>query len=296
MDSVMTGAKSLYNQARAPAADFIESHKTAFDGASTVADVIGVISGGLSVAALFSGGVALAPLLGTMAFVGAAALLAADGAMFYFELRGDEVHKRRLANSRAYKMVEAVGPLLAAPDLLFNGVRTVRALPLATHEVAELTEAVGAAAQKLATQRDAISAYKEAHLRKLDRPNVAAKTQRMRAKANRLADDMRRTQQKLDEASRELRSLRTIELPGYIASGYGLGVYAIDPPDWDDTLKAVSQAWNSLSHNGAAMANHAADHRARALTPGHLAPPVAGTAPSLMQFHVGVSPGTGTPR
>lgn len=288
--SALGSAKALYNRARAPLAGFIEDHKTAMDGVAIVADTAGVISGGLAVAALAAGGITLAPVLGVAAGLAALALLAEDGQMFYYEITGNEVRKKKLANSWAYKLIETVAPILAIPDMAVGGVRAVGELPTATREVGQLAEEAQSASTRLANQRSAIDAYKDAHLTKLDHPNIMTKTQKMQAKANRLAGDVQRAQAKLQKATNSLRALRLIELPAYAASTYGLGVYATDPPDWSDTASSVSEAWHSAVGRGRSQDLH---HPAHALLPAQLPPQIAGTPAPLLQFHVGVRPGSG---
>ncbi|WP_118184418.1 hypothetical protein [Paraburkholderia phosphatilytica] len=290
--SVLGSAKTLYNRARAPLADFIESHKTAVDGVAIVADTAGVISGGLAVASIAAGGIALAPVLGVVAGLAALALLAEDGQMFYYEVTGNEVRKKKLANSWAYKLIETVAPILAIPDMAVGGVRAVGELPTATREAGQLAEEAQTATTRLADQRSAIDAYKEAHLSKLDQPNIMTKTQKMQAKANRLAGDVQRAQAKLQKATNSLRALRLIELPAYAASTYGLGVYATDPPDWSDTTSSVAQAWHSAASGGSQDPHHPA----HALLPTQLPSRIAGTPAPLLQFHVGVRPGNGASR
>ena len=205
--------KSAYSHATAPVAKFIENHKTAVDGVNTVVDTWGVMSGFLAASTIVVEGVTLAPALAVVALVGAALLLVADGTMFCYEITGNEVRKKRLENYWAYKLVESVAPWLSLPDLAASGLRTVRGLPKAAREVTALGEEAGAASQRLASQQEAIAAYKEAHGIKLDRANIMTKTQRMQAKANQLTSDMQRAHAKLQKAGKELRLLRVIEGP-----------------------------------------------------------------------------------
>jgi hypothetical protein len=283
--------KSAYGHAMAPVAGFIEDHKTAFDGLNTVADALGVMSGVVAAGAIFAEGIALAPALGVIAMVGAAMLLVADGTMFYFEVTGNEVRKKQLANSWAYKLVESVAPWLSVPDLARSGIGTLRQVPTATREVTALTGEAEAATQRLASQRDAIAAWKDAQANKLDRPNIMTKTQHMQAKANRLTGDMQRAHAKLQKASRELQLLRFIEAPAYVASTYGLSVYASDPPDFKDTFSSVSTAWNARA--GAAANTHDPHHPAHLLVPHQLAPRIPGEAAPVLQFQVSVCPQAG---
>ena len=284
--------KSAYGHATEPVAKFIEGHKTTVDGVNTVVDTWGVMSGYLAATTIVAEGVTLAPALGVVALVGAALLLVADGTMFCFEITGNEVRKKQLENFWAYKLVESVAPWLSLPDLATSGLRTVRGLPKAAREVTAWGEEAGAASQRLASQREAIAAFKEAHSAKLDRPNIMTKTQRMQAKANRLTSDMQRAHAKLQKASKELRSLRLIEVPAYVGSTYGAGVIATDPPDFADMASSVSQAWQRQTKAWGFA--HDPHHPAHSLVPSQIAPHTPGDVRPTLQFQVAVSPRTRT--
>ena len=117
------------------------------------------------------------------------------------------------------------------------------------------------------------------------------KTQRMQAKANRLTSDMQRAQGKLQKASKQLQLLRIIEAPAYVASTYGLGVFATDPPDFGDTASPVSQAWRSQTR--AWESAHDPHHPAHLLVPSQIAPHTPGDVRPVLQFQVAVRPHTG---
>ncbi len=290
--AVASSVKSAYSHATAPVAELIEGHKTAIDGVNTAVDALGVMSGFLAASTIAAEGIALAPALSVVALAGAALLLVADGTMFCFEITGNEVRKKQLQNFWAYKLVESVAPWLSLPDLTFSGLRTIRGLPKAAREVTALGEEAGTASQRLANQKEAIAAYKEAHATKLDRPNIMTKTQRMQAKANRLASDMQRAHVKLQKASQELRLLRFIEAPAYVGSTYGAGVLATDPPDFAATASSVSQAWRKQAN--AWESAHGPDHPAQLLVPRQIAPHTPGDVRPTLQFQVAVRPRTGT--
>lgn len=290
--NILTEAKQAYSRATAPVATFIESHKTAFDGASTAVDTLGVMSGVLALAAIPAEGVAFAAALSILAGFASLALIVEDGQMFYFELTGDEMRKKQLANSWTYQLVESVGPWLALPDLAFSGLRTVKETARTALKVTALADRAEAATQRLASQREAIDAYREAHANKLDQPNIRTKTQRMQAKANRLTSDMRRAQTKLDTMSRKLKLLRTIGLPAYAGSAYGLGVYAVDPPDVEKAYQSFRQALRGVGTHTTAP-THDPHHPAHQLMPAQAAPHPPGDARPVMQFQIGVRPNTG---
>lgn len=287
-----SGVKTAYSHATAPVAEFIEGRKTVFDGVNTAVDAWGVMSGFLAATTIAAEGIALAPALGVVALLGAALLLIADGKMFYYEITGNEVRKKELANSWSYKLIESVAPWLSLPDLAYSGLRTLRGLPKAAREFTALAEEASAASQRLASQRDAIAAYKEARGTKLDRPNIMTKTQHMQAKANRFTSDMERVQAKLQKASRELRLLRFIEAPAYVGSAYGAGVLATDPPDFADTASSVSEAWRKKARSWESANDP--HHPAHLLVPSQLAPYTPGDARPTLQFQVAVRPRTGT--
>ncbi|HKT97605.1 MAG TPA: hypothetical protein VJS30_13895 [Paraburkholderia sp.] len=286
----LTDATQAYSKATAPVASFIENHKTAFDGVSTGVDALGVMSGVLAVAAIPAEGVAFAAALGIVAGLASVALLVEDGQMLYFELTGDEMRKKQLANSWTYQLIESVAPWLALPDLAVSGLKTVRETGRTALKVTALADRAEAATQRLATQREAIDAYQEAHANKLGQPNIQTKTQRMRAKANRLTGDMQRAQTKLDKTSRKLRQLRTIGLPAYAGSAYGLGVYSVDPPDLGKAWQSVSQALQGGTHSPAPTIDP--HHPAHQLMPTQAAPHLPGDVRPIVQFQVGVRPNT----
>ncbi|CAB3727542.1 hypothetical protein [Trinickia soli] len=291
-DGVLTEARQAYSRATAPVARFIEGRKTVFDSVSTAVDVLGVMSGILAVAAIPAEGVAFAAALSILAGTASIALFVEDGQMLYFELTGDEMRKRQLANSWTYQLVESVAPWLALPDLAFSGLRTIKETARTALKVTALADRAEAATQRLASQRDAIAAYKEAHATKLEQSHIKTKTQRMQAKANRLTSDMRRTQTKLDAMSRKLKLLRTIGLPAYAGSAYGLGVYAVDPPDLQKAYQAVGDAVQGM---GTHTTEPTLDlhHPARQLVPVHASARITGAVRPVMQFQVGVHSHTG---
>jgi hypothetical protein len=285
--SLLADAKQTYRRATAPLTAFIEDHKTVFDGVGTTVDAWGLMSGILAVGAIPAAGVTFAATLSILAGMASLALLIEDGQMFYFELTGDEVSKRRLANSRAYQMIEAVAPLLALPDLALSGLRTVKETARTALKVTALADRAEVATQRLASQREAIAAYRDAHANKLSQPNIRTKTQRMQAKANRLTSDMRRTQAKLDKMSRKLMQLRAIGLPAYAGSAYGLGVYAIDPPDFEKAYQAFTETLPSIGMHATGQRDDP-HHPAHHLMPDRGAPYLPGDIRPLMQFQIGV--------
>ncbi|WP_322047397.1 hypothetical protein [Paraburkholderia sp. J67] len=282
-------------QVRTAAAKFIENHKTAFDGVATAVDVLGVLSGIVAGLSLAGGAVAFAPaILGMIAGVAAAALLIEDGRMFYYEITGNELRKKELASTWHYQMVEAVAPWLAVPDLAVSGLSTVREAGQTARTVAGASNRIEATAARLADQRDAIDAYTQSHATKLDQSNITTKIQRMRAKANKLDKNLLRAQSKLAAASRKLVVLRTIGLPAYAGTIYGMSAYSIDPPSLADGLQATQKAW----HDRFAPPTPTPDphHPAHLLVPSQSAPQVAGSAQPVMQFQVAVRPKAGASR
>ncbi|MBN3854822.1 hypothetical protein G3N59_15670 [Paraburkholderia sp. Ac-20340] len=278
-------------QARSSAAQFVENHKTAFDGAATAVDVLGVLSGVVAMASLLAGTVALAPaVLGIVAGAAALALLSEDGRMFYYEVTGNELRKRELASSWHYQMVEAVAPWLALPDLALSGLSTVREAGQTARTVAAASNRIETTTARLASQREAIDAYSQAHATKLNQSNITTKIQRMRAKANKLDKNLLRAQSKLTVASRKLVVLRTIGLPAYAGTIYGMSVYGIDPPSLSDGLQASEKAW----HDRLPPPTPTPDphHPAQLLVPAQTAAQVAGIAHPMMQFQVAVRPKT----
>ncbi len=298
LNAVIQTGESLMaeaGQVRTAAAKFIENHKTAFDGVATAVDVLGVLSGIVAGLSLAGGAVAFAPaILGMIAGVAAAALLIEDGRMFYYEITGNELRKKELASTWHYQMVEAVAPWLAVPDLAVSGLSTVREAGQTARTVAGASNRIEATAARLADQRDAIDAYTQSHATKLDQSNITTKIQRMRAKANKLDKNLLRAQSKLAAASRKLVVLRTIGLPAYAGTIYGMSAYSIDPPSLADGLQATQKAW----HDRFAPPTPTPDphHPAHLLVPSQSAPQVAGSAQPVMQFQVAVRPKAGASR
>jgi hypothetical protein len=279
-------------QTRASVANFVENHKTVFDGVSTGFDVLGTLSGVVALASLVAGTVAVAPaLLGIMSGAASLLLLKEDGQMFYYEIMGDEINKKRLANSWSYQMVESVAPWFAVPDLMRSGLSTVRETARTALKVTALTERIEVTAARLSTQREVLNSYREAHATKIDQSNIMTKVQRMRAKGNKLDRNLLRAQSKLNKAKRQLMLLRSIGLPAYAGTIYGMGLYAIDPPSLEDAWQAAREAWQGTFEQPAVT--HDPHHPAHLLVPAQAAPSVAGDARPVMQFQVAVHPKPG---
>ncbi|WP_206958098.1 hypothetical protein [Trinickia acidisoli] len=270
----------------------IEHNKTLFDSTNTAIDVLGVITGVLAVAAIGAEGAALIPAAFAIAsLIGALGLVVADGTMSYFELTGDKMHKRELENSWAYQLVEAVGPWMAVPDLLLGGPRAVAEQAGTSLKVRAMTNRVDAAEKELASQREAIDAYTEAHANKLGQTNIMTRSQRMRAKANRMNGDLVRAKAKLKKMSQKLTALRLLELPAYGGTLFGMSEYAVSPPDWGQARHSVSQAWqDGWMRQAATQDPH---HPAHVLVPTQAVPHAAGDIRPVMQFQVGIRPHAG---
>ncbi|MGN6234180.1 MAG: hypothetical protein ACTHNZ_23820 [Trinickia sp.] len=282
-------------QTRKSVANFIEGHKTAFDGASTVFDVVGTVSGVLALVALVGGTVAVAPaVLGIMAGAASLLLLKEDGQMFYYEVTGDEMHKQQLANSWSYRMVESVAPWLALPDLFTSGLSTVRETAQTASKVTALTARIETTTARLASQREAIDSYREAHATKLSKPNIVTKVQRMRAKANKLDSNLLRAQSKLSKARRELVKLGAVGLPSYAGTIYGAGTYSIDPPDVVNAWQGTRERWRNTFDQP--IATHDPHHPVHLLVPAQTASYVAGDVQPVMQLQVAVRPKSGASR
>lgn len=226
--------------------DFVDKNKTAFDGAATVGDAIGVIALGATLLALSAGTVAVLPaLLAITAGAASLALIARDGQLFYAEVRGNEMRKKEIEDSPFYRTIELVGTLLVLPDLVVNAPRALASLSKTSTELGEATEVARHGGEALDAQREAVAAYQQAHVGKLDRPNIMTKVQRRQARANKLAGDLEAAQEKLKEAQAEFNHLRRLDLPAYGASAYAAGMAAISPPyladpaHWHDTPVAA---------------------------------------------------------
>ena len=212
--------------------DCIEGHKTAFDGVAVVGDIFGVVAGVVAIVAIGATGIAVLPVLAAVAGAASLALLLEDGSMLLAELQDDEVRKKQIEESWHYKVIELVCPLLLLPDLIASGPRAVAGVAKTAKEVQETREAVDASGEALNAQRATNDAYQEAHASKLGQNNIKTKVQRMRARANKLARDLKAAQERLADAQREFKILRVVELPAYAGSIYAQGLYAVEPPDY----------------------------------------------------------------
>lgn len=210
---------------------FVEQHKTVFDGAATVGDVFGILAGGVAVVAFVLGGITLLPLaLAGTAAIASVALLARDGQLFWAELHGDEMRQKQIENSPVYRTIELVGTLLVLPDLIASGPRALASISKTATEVGETAEGIEHSEAVLNATREELTAYKDAHATKLDRPNIMTKVQRRQARVNRLVREFKAAQGRLRRAQFEFYSLRSIELPAYLASTYAGAMATISPP------------------------------------------------------------------
>ncbi|KGD15948.1 hypothetical protein DO70_4077 [Burkholderia pseudomallei] len=267
-------------QGVAHARRFIDAPKPAFDAAA-VGDTFGVLAGAVSIVAIVGGGIALAPVLGAAAGAASLLLLAEDSSMLRYELKGDEVRKKKLETSWHCKLVETVGPLLVLPELAVGGTQALASLPKAARQAGEAAEETAQAAQRLATQRHAFDAFKRASLDNPDRAARRTGMHAMRTETSGLAAGVRRARQKMLAARRELLLLRTIEAPAYLTSLYGAGVHGMDPPE------GGSRSTDWLRHRMDAQSSGDPDHPAHLLIPRHPAVDGSNGAPA-MQLHVAV--------
>ncbi|AHI67213.1 hypothetical protein [Burkholderia thailandensis] len=271
---------SLPAQGAAHARRFIEAHKTAFD-AAVGGETFGVLAGAVSVAAIVGGSIALAPVLGAAADAASLLLLAEDGSMLRYELKGDEVRKKKRETSWHCKLTETVGPLLVLADLAASGMRTLASPPKVAREAGEAAEEAAQAAKRLATPRHTSDAFKRASLDNPDRAARQTVMHAMQTETSSLAAGVRRAQQKMLAARRELLLLRTIEAPAHLASIYGAGVYGMDPPE------AVSRSTDWLRQQKDEPPPVHPDHPAHLLIPQRPAVDGSSGAPA-MQLHVAV--------
>ncbi|WP_133650503.1 hypothetical protein [Paraburkholderia flava] len=273
------GLSQTFSKAR----DFIERHKTGFDTAAVAGDTIGVVTGAICVVALIAGGIAVLPVLGAIAGAASLVLLAEDGSMLHYELKGDEVRKKQLESSWHYKLAETVGPILVLPDLVASGPRTFASLPKAAREVGDLSQEAAQAANRLSAQRTAMEALSKASQDNPNRVQVLGQVQQMQEQASGFAKNVREAQEKLMAARRELLMLRTIEAPGYIATIYGTGVYGIDPPE------AIRHGVDWMQQHLGSNSRQDPEHPAHLLAPNRPLTPLPGAPAPIVQLRVGVS-------
>jgi hypothetical protein len=167
------------------------------------------------------------------------------------------MRKKEIENSPFYRTIELVGTLLVLPDLVVNAPRALASLSKTSTELGEATQVATHSGAALDAQREAVAAYQQAHVGKLDRPNIMTKVQRRQARANKLARDLEAAQETLKEAQAEFNHLRRIDLPAYGASAYATGMAAISPPyladpgHWHDApMAAPPQQCTPLDPHG----------------------------------------------
>jgi hypothetical protein len=190
-------------------------------------DVAGVIAGTAAAVALVTVGGSLLVTVGLAAGVVAGlasmCLLVEDGRHCWFTLRGDEAGKLNLETKPDFRWIEAVGPLLAIPDLALSGRAALReATELAAESDRLATEAAGAGVKSQQASRE---------LREIvaDRDQYAATLARTANQAASRAADYQRMVQKAKTANMKLLLAREA-VTAYGGTIFGAALYAYDPP------------------------------------------------------------------
>lgn len=211
-----------------PVNDFIGRHEAAKDWIAVALDISAVIAGGAAVAALAAGaatfavGVGLA--LGVLGGIAGLALLWQDAKHLWFVLNGDEAGKAQLERDPKYLWIEAVGPLLALPDLAMSGRAALRELASASTQVGRATR-LTANAERLAG-----SEAREFRQMIADPEQSAAFITAARQRAEFRAAQYKRLQNISQQINRDLVLKRNAVL-SYSGAAYGGGMYALQPPE-----------------------------------------------------------------
>lgn len=211
-----------------PINDFIGRHEAAKDGIAVALDVSAVIAGGVAVAALAAGastfmvGVGLA--LGVLGGIAGLALLWQDAKHLWFVMRGDEAGKAALEEDPRYRWIEAVGPLLALPDLAMSGRAALRELASASTQVGRATR-LTADAERLAGRE-----AQEFRQMMADPEQSAAFLVASRERAAFRAAQYKRLQAIAGRINHDLLLKRNAVL-AYGGTTYGAGMYVLQPPE-----------------------------------------------------------------
>lgn len=211
-----------------PVNDFIGRHEAAKDGIAVALDVSAVIAGAAALTALAAGaatfavGVGLA--LGVLGGIAGLALLWQDAKHLWFVLNGDDAGKAELERDPRYLWIEAVGPLLALPDLAMSGRAALREL------MASSTQSIRATRLTAGAARTAGMEGREWRQLLSDPDQSLPILTAARLRAERRAAQYKRLQAISREINRDL-ILKGNSALAYGGSAYGAGLYALQPPD-----------------------------------------------------------------
>ena len=217
----------IYDNAIRPINDLISRYEYVKDGITVVMDVAGVIAGAAAGVALVTVGgsllVTVGLAAGVIAGLASLCLLVEDGRHCWFTLRGDEAGKLGLEANSDFRWIEAIGPLLAIPDLALSGRAALREAAKLAQEGNKLARESAAAAER--------SQQASRELRELvaDRDQSAPVLGRAAAEASARAADYAKMVKKAKDAARELMLAREAVL-AYGGTLWGGANYAYDPP------------------------------------------------------------------
>lgn len=211
-----------------PLNNFIGRHEAVKDAVAVALDVSAVIAGGVAVVGLLAGGLPMAVgvglALGVLAGVAGLALLWQDTKHLWFVMRGDEAGKAELEADPRYRWIEAVGPLLALPDLAMSGRAALRELTSAASQsvrAGRLTSEAGEVANGEAREFRQLMA---------DPDQSASVLARARERAAFRAAQYKKLQVMAQRINRDLAFKSNAAL-SYGGAAYGGGMYGIQPPD-----------------------------------------------------------------
>lgn len=237
--------KFIYQHALKPINDFISRYEYVKDGITVMMDVAGVVAGTAAAVALVTVGgsfiVTVGLAAGALAGLASLALLVEDGRHCWFTLRDDEVGKIALESTSKYRWIEAVGPLLAIPDLALSGRAALR-------EAGELAEK----ADRIAASRAAAALQSQRAARNLrETVNDGDQSAAILANAANTAASRAADYQKMVRQAKAANHRLLMAREGVIAYGgtlWGTGLYTYDPPEL--TRRASRQIFNPPPTSG----------------------------------------------
>ncbi|WP_420138154.1 hypothetical protein [Sphingomonas sp.] len=221
-------AEFLKRNVITPINAFISRHEAAKDGIAAALDVSAVIAGGVALAALAAGastvlvGVGLA--LGVLGGLAGLALLWQDAKHLWFVLNGNEAGKLALEHDPKYMWIEAVGPLLALPDLAMSGRAALRELASASTQAGRAAQLTGSA------ERLAGNEAREFRQMIADPEQSAAFVMAARQQSELRALQYKRLQAITQRINRDLMLKRNAVL-AYSGAAYGAVMYGLQPPE-----------------------------------------------------------------
>ncbi|MGI4797124.1 MAG: hypothetical protein ACRYG8_24340 [Janthinobacterium lividum] len=210
-----------------PVNEFISKYEYVKDGITVVMDAAGVIAGGAAALTLATAGggllITVGLSAGVLAGLASLCLLVEDGRHGWFTMQGDEAGKLALELTSDFHWIEAVGPLLAIPDLAISGRAALREAGQLADKLGRVRAVTAAAAAK---SQHATTEFR----------NLAADAEQSSGVLAKAADDAARRARNYREMTaraKEANLKLIMAREGVTAYGgtlWGSGLYAYDPP------------------------------------------------------------------